>query len=138
MDTRSHACQSRHRLTLAPGGNQDNVIIGIISQLLDFDFHIFRNRQMSEGLGYICADLDTAAADHNFFSPGPGDIDNQLDSGNIGGKQSNNDTAAAVGNNFVQRLTDLFIGNGVTFFFHVGGIRQKGEDPLFTTAGKFI
>jgi len=91
-----------------------------------------------KGLGDIYADLDTAAADHNFFPPGPGDIDDKLSPSDIGSKQGHNDAAMAIGNNFIQSLTDLLIGNCIPFFFHIGGIGQQGQHPFFTASGEFI
>jgi len=77
---------------------------------------------MPEGPGDIYTDLNTSAVNHDFFAAGPGNINNELNAGNIGGKQRNDNASLTVGGDFIQGLTDLFIGDGISFLFHVGGI----------------
>ena len=64
---------------------------------------------MPQRLGNVDTDLDTSAVEHDFFAPVPGDINNELNPRDIGGKQRNDNAAMTVGDNFVQGLTDLFI-----------------------------
>ena len=122
MSARGYPSKSRHWFPLTPGGYDNNFIVQKIGYLFNADFHIRRNCQIPQRSGNIDTDLDASAVDNDLFAPSPGDINDELNPGDSGGNQRNNDTPLTAGDNLVLGLTDLLVRDGIALIFHIGGI----------------
>ena len=86
MGARCHPGKGRHRLTLTAGGDDNNLIVRKIGYLFNTDFRIRRNCQIPQGPGNIDTDLNASAVENDLLAPISGDINDELNPGNIGCK----------------------------------------------------
>ena len=128
--------QCGHRLTLAAGGDNDDFFVGIQIELVSVDFHLFGNVHVAELPGDVGRDFDAAAVEQDLAVAFGGNVDHLLNPGNVGRKQSDNDPTRAVVGDVGDLCADLPVGNRVALLFHVGGIGQQRQHPLFAAAGK--
>ena len=126
-----HAGQSRHRLALAAGGDEHQLIVRIPGDLVERDDESVRHIEVAEFLadGH---DVFHAPAAQGDFPPG-GDrlVHDLLDSVDVGRKGGDDDTPFAGRlEQPVEAVADRGFTGGVAGFDGVGGVREVTEDPF--------
>ena len=93
---------------------------------------------MPEGFGYFDTDFNAAAVEYNFFGKVSGNTNNELDPGNVGSKQGNDDPTMVIGYDAFERLTDFRVGNSVPLFFNIGRVGQQGQNTPLAECSEFV
>ena len=93
---------------------------------------------MAQRLGKIHADLDALSVDADPAIAGASRIHDLLNPENVGGEKGNDHPAGAFGHKVGEPVADLPVGDGEPFLFHVGRIRQQGQNALPAAAGETV
>ena len=136
--TGRHAGQDRHGFALAARRDQDDFIIRIVSDIIDIELHFSRDLEIPECFGQLDGDLDTSSVEDNLLLPRPCNIDDLLNTGDVGRKERHNDPALAPFGYPCQGGADDLGRNGIPLLFDVGGIRQQRQGPLLAVHGKTV
>ena len=126
-----HPAERGQRLTLAAGGNQDNLIERQAVCNIDVDQDSARNLQVAQ-LDGGCHNIDHAASGHrNLFIVFHRIVNNLLDAVDVGGKGRNNDSAVPCHlEQLIEGFADRPLARGAARHLDIGGVRQQRQNAL--------
>ena len=131
-----HAGQARHGLALAAGGDDENLLVGIVFQIIDVDEVFLGDGQFPDGHGHA-RDVDHAAphkahpaAEHRRR------IHHHLHAVDVGGEHRHDHAALGLLEHVDERLADLGFAHGVALALDVGRFAQERQHALRAKLGK--
>ena len=127
----AHAGQGAHRLALAAGRDEDDLIVGVVLQILDVDQGAGRNGQVSQLYGGIHHVYHAAAEYRYFTAEFYGSIHHLLHPVDVAGEGGNNDALFRRPlEQLVKALPDDTLAGGGAWLFGVGTVAQQRQHPL--------
>ena len=117
-----HSCQSRHRLALASGGDDDDFIVLNASQLVNIHKNALWDLQIAKLAGHRHYIDHAPAGDGHPFSILDGNVHDSLDPVDVGSKGGNDNTALGFAENRIDGLPYRPFRGGIAPALRIGAV----------------
>ena len=131
-----HAGQCRHRLALAAGADEDDLVVAQVVELLDVDEDAGGHVQVAE-LGGDAHVPDHRPADHGHLAPRlVRGVEHLLHAVHVGGEAGDDDPALGVPEHLVDGRGDVALRGREAGHLGVGGVGEEEVDALLPQPGE--
>ncbi len=127
-----HTGQPCHGFTLTARCDDQDLIIGVVHDVVDINHAIGRNFEFANAHRHARNVDHTTSYKADFSTKKEGGINHHLDTMDIRGKHSHNDATFGLLKHIHERMPDFGFADGVALALHIGAFAHERQNAFLT------